>query len=1155
MTAASSLRRVLAVVLALVVALVGSMSLSATAAEAATTPATTSTIGSQTPEALSVTVAGSGFSGEAPGLYVSLAPEGTSSTTDASQYLGTQWVQASQIVSGEFTTTVSLSAEQIATLDPATQYVVHTMKAHGQAAIDPSQTTATPIALDFVALGLTPAPQEPEDPDAPENPGTPEDPETPGTPGTPEEPSAPTVPQVSVSETSVSASGQTTVTVSGSGFDPLSSIAANRPPLAGKPGGVYVAFGKFAESWKPSAGAARGSRPAVGSQTKWAVLAEDMATVGGPSAGAIELRSDGSFTTQIVLEKAAADTAAAELESGNYGIYTYPGGGAVTPAFETYTPITFTVPQVSVSETSVSASGQTTVTVSGSGFDPLSSIAANRPPLAGKPGGVYVAFGKFAESWKPSAGAARGSRPAVGSQTKWAVLAEDMATVGGPSAGAIELRSDGSFTTQIVLEKAAADTAAAELESGRYGIYTYPGGGAVTPAFETYTPIMFEPPVVVPVTPSTSSTITAQSADGLSVDVVGSGFSGAAPGLYVSLAVEGTTSTTDASQYLGTTFVMPMFIANGTFSTTITLTKEQVAALDSTTRYVVHTMKAHGQAATDPSQTTATPIALDFGLLQPGGPTDPEPEPPVTPPVTPPTTPVVVTSAGYLQWGVSASFARYVTGTTAKGSISVSAGASSGGAGFRFPQTGSTADAAGVGSTSYAGRVSFSGHAGALALSFGDPIVAVESATRGSLSVTVNGGARATIATLDLSRATRTSSSGVTTFAGAPATLTSAGEAAFSGFYQAGQALDPVTFAIGSNVAAGSFAPARTVAAAAAATAFVPPATPPATTGISVPADVDLENVTPGQEITFTATGFRPNETGIKVVVYSDPIVLDEDAAADATGAVTWTGSIPASLEPGRHTLTFQGSVDRGIEFTVVALAQIGGCEVEDAAATWGVKESFRSYVSGSIANGDWTTSGNISYTTPEFDLAAGTGAFDTETKAGQIDFTGSIAFTGHDGALAVTFADPSIRFADEDTALLVVDVTAADRAAAEAGDTAATTTQDVAFAELDLAAAPLEESGGAWSASDVPTTLTAAGHAVFSTYETGDELDPIDVEFSTGIDCAPADDVASASETTSASVGGDGSGTTWWPWAVGGALLVALAAGGALAVARRRSA
>ncbi len=1002
MTAASPLRRVIVVVLALAVALVGSMSLGAPAADAATTPVTSSSIGTQTPDALSVTVAGSGFSGEAPGLYVSLAPEGTSSTTDPSQYLGTTWVQASQISGGEFSTTLTLSATQIATLDPETQYVVHTMKAHGQAAIDPSQTTATPIALDFVALGLTPAPQEPETPEEPENPGNPETPETPGGPGTPEEPSAPAVPQVSVSDTSVSASGQTTVTVSGTGFDPQSSIATGRSPIPGKPGGVYVAFGKFAESWKPSAGAARGSRPAVGSETKWAVLAEDITAVGGPSAGAITLNPDGSFTAQIVLDKAAADTAAAALESGNYGVYTYPGGGAVTPSFETYTPITF------------------------------------------------------------------------------------------------------------------------------------------------------EPPVVVPVTPSTSPVITAESADGLTVDVVGSGFSGAAPGLYVSLAVAGTTSTDDASQYLGTKFVMPMFIANGTFSTTITLTKEQVAALDSTKQYVVHTMKAHGQAASDPSQTTATPIALDFGLLQPGGPTDPGTDPPVDPtdpgnPTTP-VAPAPQVGSGYLSWGVKASFRSYVT-TGAGGSVKVSGGASETGGSYVFPQTSSAGS-----TTGYGGAVNFNGHGGVLDLTISAPAVRIESPSRAVLTAQVGGG-RVDLASLNLSGVSVQTIDGATVYRGVPATLTASGATAFSGFYSAGTVMDPVTFAIGSNVAAGSFAPARTVATASAAKAFVPPATPPATTGISVPADVDLENVTPGQEITFTAEGFQSNETGIKVVVYSDPIVLDEDAKADAAGVVTWSGSIPTSLEPGRHTLTFQGSVDRGIEFTVVAPAEIGGCEVTDAVATWGLKESFRSYVSGSIANGDWTTSGNISYTTPEFGFAAGTGAFDTETAAGQVDFTGSIDFTGHAGALAVTFADPSIRFVDEDSALLVVDVTAADRAAAEAGDTAATTTQDVAFAELDLAAVPLAESGGDWSATDVPTTLTAEGHAVFSTYETGAELDPIDVAFSTGSDCAPKDDVAAASDTTSSSVGGGDSGTTWWPWAVGGAVLVALAAGGGFAFGRRQSA
>ena len=39
---------------------------------------------------------------------------------------------------------------------------------------------------------------------------------------------------------------------------------------------------------------------------------------------------------------------------------------------------------------------------------------------------------------------------------------------------------------------------------------------------------------------------------------------------------------------------------------------------------------------------------------------------------------------------------------------------------------------------------------------------------------------------------------GATVYRGAPATLTASGATAFSGFYAAGTAMDPVTFAIGS---------------------------------------------------------------------------------------------------------------------------------------------------------------------------------------------------------------------------------------------------------------------------------------------------------------------------------------------------------------------
>lgn len=149
------------------------------------------------------------------------------------------------------------------------------------------------------------------------------------------------VPTVSVSQNKVPGDAATTITVTGAGFDPALATGT-RPPLAGKPAGAYVVFGYFANDWRPSAGAASSSRPSA--SMAWAVMAEDVTTVGGPSRGGIVLNPDGSFTTQLVIDKSVADAAATKngLTAGSYGIYTYAGAGAVTPAYETFTPIQFT---------------------------------------------------------------------------------------------------------------------------------------------------------------------------------------------------------------------------------------------------------------------------------------------------------------------------------------------------------------------------------------------------------------------------------------------------------------------------------------------------------------------------------------------------------------------------------------------------------------------------------------------------------------------------------------------------------------------------------------------------------------------------------------------------------------------------------------------
>ncbi|WP_203336897.1 Ig-like domain repeat protein [Nocardioides limicola] len=153
-------------------------------------------------------------------------------------------------------------------------------------------------------------------------------------------------PAIEVSQVEFSTVGSVEVTVTGSGFDP-SLVMATRPPLSGSSGGVYVVFGRFADQWRPSTGATGSAR--VNSDQKWAVLAGDMSTVGGSNAGAVELTPDGTFTAVLTVDKDAVDAVAdahANAENlVNYGIFTYPGGGAVNAEYEHHTPVTFIEPE------------------------------------------------------------------------------------------------------------------------------------------------------------------------------------------------------------------------------------------------------------------------------------------------------------------------------------------------------------------------------------------------------------------------------------------------------------------------------------------------------------------------------------------------------------------------------------------------------------------------------------------------------------------------------------------------------------------------------------------------------------------------------------------------------------------------------------------
>lgn len=114
---------------------------------------TTATVSESVPGSLKVDVNGTGFSKTNPGIYVSLGEEGSFSPTDASAFVKTNWLPAAAInADGSFSTTLALNADDIAKLDSTKSYSVFTQKAHGQSVTDTTQTTETPVTIDFASL-------------------------------------------------------------------------------------------------------------------------------------------------------------------------------------------------------------------------------------------------------------------------------------------------------------------------------------------------------------------------------------------------------------------------------------------------------------------------------------------------------------------------------------------------------------------------------------------------------------------------------------------------------------------------------------------------------------------------------------------------------------------------------------------------------------------------------------------------------------------------------------------------------------------------------------------------------------------------------------------------------------------------------------------
>lgn len=234
-------------------------------------------------------------------------------------------------------------------------------------------------------------------------------------------------------------------------------------------------------------------------------------------------------------------------------------------------------------------------------------------------------------------------------------------------------------------------------------------------------------------------------------------------------------------------------------------------------------------------------------------------------------------------------------------------------------------------------------------------------------------------------------------------------------------------------------------------------------------------------------------------------------------------------------------------------------CAVDTAELHWGVKESFRNYISGSIANGEWTTENGASYETPAFRWENGTGTFASDLSEGSVAYTGDIHFTGHDGAMTLDLSNPEIVFTGPDSAQLVLSMGSADTAGTEI------TYEPVVAAKVDLSGFDAGD-GSMLTIENAPVALTAEGadafNGEFGDYYAGQELDPLalniavsgcEIAASTGTQ-EPAEETADSEETAAPiAAEPEEQAFPWLPVAIGGVALIAIGVSAGMLIAGRR--
>ena len=415
-----------------------------------------------------------------------------------------------------------------------------------------------------------------------------------------------------------------------------------------------------------------------------------------------------------------------------------------------------------------------------------------------------------------------------------------------------------------------------------------------------------------------------------------------------------------------------------------------------------------------------------------------------------------VVESGTLSWDIRESFLKYLTGF-AHGSVNVEGMEKTAAGGFKYTQaSGVYNPETKTGQINFAGTAEFTGHNGQLKSTIknmrlvvvngkGTLVADVDALTRDGKSVSKTGLA---IAEVDLSGASV--KDGIFSAQNAAVALTDEGsEVLFAGQYRgANNAMAPLSFSV------------KLSEQTAENTVEVPRVSENKSSDNKGSENGSSDNSSSNSSGNSGANGSGSNgSAGTSGSV--------SNGGSSSNGSVSNNPAQPVCV-PVTRTREVQ---EQGASDGTIKSANLG----------WGVRDSFRNYVRGGIANGSWELNGT-SYSSDAFNWSNGTGTF--KNGKGSISFSGSVRFTGHHGILDTTIANPRLEI-NGNSGTLYATMNSNDPSGK------ATNYGEVALLKVDLSG--LQSSADAVSVNGAATTLTAEGAKAFAGfYDAGKDMAPL---------------------------------------------------------------